>query len=153
MSLEHEVASGRDVAYRERVAWLTACTFGLAFVPFFLSVKVGLFDLAALPNLRLLGAYAVTALTAAAIIGVGHVVLRHRYPDEAGLPPDEREVQIERRATQWSYYLLMAGTIWVAGVLPFVASGWHIVIPALGLLVVTVVVQSVAVVVGYRLSR
>jgi hypothetical protein len=103
-----------------------------------------------LPNLRQLGLFAIAAVVQMAILGVGHLYLRHGSPGEAHTPPDERDVAIMRRSISLAYYVLIGGMILVGCVMPFNSSGWTIVNAALLMIVLAELIHYGVVVVSYR---
>ena len=138
------------MAYREKMAWLTLSALLIGFVPLFICIEVGVFDVTELPNTDLLVAFAMAALVDAAIVGVGYLVLRRRSPDDARVPSDERDRSIEQRSTHGAYYTLLVGTIVVGVVMPLDQSGWEIIVAALGALFLAEVVHHGLVIIGYR---
>lgn len=65
--------------------------------------------------------------------------------------PDERDLQIDRRATQTAYYVLMGGLIYTGCVLPFSAKDkWEIVHAALFFIAVAEIVHASLVIRYYR---
>lgn len=71
-----------------------------------------------------------------------------RNPDEA---TDERDLQIDRRATQIAYYVLMAGIIYAGAYLPFLAKDpWEVVHAALFFIAIAEIVHSALVIRFYR---
>jgi hypothetical protein len=138
------------MTYREKTAWLTLAAMVLTFVPYFGVVASGAFDETALPNLPLLTAFAGVALAQVVILGIGHGVLRWRFPGDAAEPADERDRAIEQRSTRWAYYALITGMIVVGCVLPFSAGGWEIVNAALLAILVAEVVHYGVAIAAYR---
>jgi hypothetical protein len=136
--------------YREKTAWLALIAMVVTFGPYFAIVKAGVFDSDTLPNFHLLGAYAATALTQVTILGLGHLYLRFRSPEEARTPPDERDLAIKYRAMSYAYGVLIAGMIMVGVVMPFNSAGWRIVNAALFMIVAAEVVHYSVAVAIYR---
>lgn len=138
------------MSYREKTAWLSLIAMALTFGPYFAIVKAGVFQSDALPNLRQLGVYAAAALTQVLLLGVGHLYLRYRSPEEARIPPDERDRAIKYRSMSYAYGVLIAGMIMVGVIMPFNSAGWSIVNAALFMIVIAEVVHYGAVVASYR---
>src|SRR5271170_2678976 len=102
--------------YREKTAWLSLIAMVVAFGPYF--TIVASLHREPLPNLRQLGLFAVAAIVQMLILGLGHLYLGRRSPEEARTPPDERDRAIIRRSISSAYYLLIAGMILVGCVMP-----------------------------------
>lgn len=137
--------------YREKIAWLSLIAMVVVFVPYFSLVAWGPFHAAeAMPGLRQLGLYAVTAIVWMLILGVGHLLLRRQSPEEARTPPDERDRAIEHRSVSLAYYVLIAGMILVGVVMPFNSGGWRIVHAALLMIVLAEIVHYAMAVASYR---
>lgn len=138
------------MSYREKIAWLSLITMAVTFGPYFAIVAAGPPLGEALPNLRQLGLFAVIAIVQMLILGVGHLYLRRRSPQDARTPPDERDRAIMRRSISSAYYVLIAGMILVGCVMPFSSSGWTITNAALVMIVAAEVVHYGVVVFSYR---
>jgi DNA-binding helix-hairpin-helix protein with protein kinase domain len=136
--------------YREKLAWLSLAAMAITFGPYFAVIAAGGLPGNAVPDLRKLGVYAAVALTQAAILGIGHVVLRRLSPQDARLPLDERDQQIRHRAANWAYGVLLTGMIFVGVVMPFTAQGWAIVNAALFMIVAAEAVRYAIVAASYR---
>lgn len=97
-------------------------------------------------RIALLGA-ALGALGVIAAAAWGWLRMR-RGDDDA---PDERDREIDRRATQIAYYVLMAGFIYVGCILPFEArDSWEVVHEALVMIAIAEIVQAGLVIHYYR---
>jgi hypothetical protein len=136
--------------FREKTAWLALIAMVVTFGPYFAIVALGLLPKEALPNLRQLGLFGVTAVLQGLIIGVGYLYLRRVSPEEARTPADERDRAIMRRSISVAYYVLIAGMIQVGVIMPFTSSGWTIINAALFTIVAAEVVHQGVVVVSYR---
>ena len=136
--------------YREKIAWLSLIAMLLTFGPYFAVVKAGVFQNDALPNLRQLAVYAAAALTQVVLLGIGHLYLRLRTPDEARTPLDERDRAIKYRSMSYAYGVLIGGMILVGVIMPFNYAGWSIVNAALFMIVLAEVVHCCAIVASYR---
>ena len=121
----------------------------IAFGPYFV-VTAASHAGPSLPNLRQLSLFAVAAIVQMLILGIGHLYLSRRSPQEAHIPPDERDVAIMRRSIVWAYYVLVAGMILVGCVMPFNSSGWAIINSAIVMIVFAEVVHYTVVVLSYR---
>lgn len=134
--------------YREKTAWLSLIAMAVTFGPYF--TIVASLHREPLPNLRQLGLFAVAAIVQLLILGLGHLYLGRRSPEEARTPPDERDRAIMGRSISSAYYLLIAGMILVGCVMPFNSSGWTIINAALFTIVAAEVVHYGVVVFSYR---
>jgi hypothetical protein len=138
------------LAYREKIGWLTLVAMVVTFGPYFILVGTHVFPAAALPNLRQLVVFGITAVVQALIIGVGHLYFRRSSPDDASMPADERDRAIMQRSISWAYYVLIAGMIVVGVMMPFNSAGWQIVNAALFMIVAAEVVRNGVLVTSYR---
>ena len=134
--------------YREKTAWLSLIAMAVTFGPYFAITASS--NPEALPNLRQLGLFAVAAITQMLILGVGHLYLGRRSPQDARTPPDERDRAIMHRSIRSAYYLLIVGMILVGCVMPFHSSGWAIINAALFMIVAAELVHYSVVVFSYR---
>lgn len=138
------------MSYREKIAWLSLIAMAVTFVPYFAVVASGRFAGNPLPNLPLMACFAATTITQLLILGAGHLYLRHRSPEDARTPPDERDQAITRRSMTMAYYVLIAGMILVGCIMPFRQTGWGIVNAAVFAIVLAEVVHYCVVVLSYR---
>jgi hypothetical protein len=138
--------------YREKIAWLFLIAMAVTFGPYFVIVSVSPPG-EALPNLHQLALYAVAAIAQMLILGAGHIYLRRKSPQDASMPPDERDRVIMRRSINSAYYVLIVGMILVGVVMPFVSRGWSIVNAALFMIVLAEVVHRGVTVFGYRRQK
>ena len=101
--------SGRQMAYREKLAWLSLAAIVAAFVPYFtiVAMRSGT-ETQLIPQLEL---YTIAVAVQLMILGAGYWVLRRQSPSDAAMPPDERDVAIANRSTTVAYYVLMTGTV------------------------------------------
>jgi hypothetical protein len=134
--------------YREKTAWLALVAMAVTFGPYF--TMVASLQREPLPNLRQLGLFAAAAIVQLLILGLGHLYLGRRSPEEARTPPDERDRAIRGRSISSAYYLLIAGMILVGCVMPLNSSGWTIIKAALLTIVAAEVVHYGVVVFSYR---
>jgi hypothetical protein len=103
-----------------------------------------------LPGLHQLALFAAAVTLQVVILGAGHAYLRLASRDDAVLPADERDRDIERRAITWAYYVLVSGVILVGFIMPFYARGWAIVNAALVVILAAEVVHYAGIGLGYR---
>ena len=135
------------MSFREKAAWLALIAMAVTVGPYFTLAAMDLLPAGTLPKLA---AYGAAALAQMAILGVGHLWFRWKSPDEAKAPEDEREQAISLRARTLSYYVMMAGFLWVGVVMPFGASGWRITNAALFMIVAAEAVHYASVIYQYR---
>ena len=138
--------------YREKVAWLSLLTMLAVFIPYFTWSTLHPPG-PEIPNLGQMALYAVTSLSWAALLGIGHLLLRRSAPDEARLPMDERDIAIAHKARGYAYGVLIAGMILVGGVMPFTNGGWEIANAAFFMIVLAECVSCIAIVTAYRRQR
>ncbi|HEY0076656.1 MAG TPA: hypothetical protein VGB77_21375 [Abditibacteriaceae bacterium] len=138
--------------YREKIAWLYLIAMAATFGPYFTVVAANPPG-EALPNLRQLGLYAVTACVQMLILGVGHLYLRCVSPQEAHTPPDERDLAIMRNSVSSAYYVMIAGMILVGGIMPFTSRGWSIVNAAIAMIAIAQIVSNGIAVLSYRRQK
>jgi hypothetical protein len=136
--------------YREKTAWLSLIAMAVTFGPYFAIVAPASHSGHPLPDLPHLGLFAVAAIVQMFILGVGHLYLGRRSPQDARTPPDERDRAIMNRSITSAYYVLIAGMILVGCVMPFRSSGWTIINAALVMIVAAEVVHYGVVVLSYR---
>jgi hypothetical protein len=136
--------------YREKTAWLSLLAMAVTFGPYFTMTAMRSLPNEAMPNLRQLGLFAVTAIVQLLILGGGHLFLRRGAVQEARMPLDERDQAIMRRSVSSAYYVLIAGMILVGCVMPFTSSGWKIINAALFMIITAEVVHYGVVVFSYR---
>ncbi len=89
------------------------------------------------------------ALGALGVVAFGTWVAG-RMRQRGAVTDDERDRQIEWRASTAAYHALMAGMIVVGFVLPFQAGGWDLVHAALAAVLVAEVLRHGLIVMGYR---
>ena len=135
--------------YREKVAWLSLLSMLAVFIPYFTWSALHPPG-PEIPNLRQMALYAVTSLSWAAMLGIGHLLLRHSAPGEATLPMDERDTAIAHKARGYAYGVLIAGMIVVGGFMPFTNAGWEIANTAFFMIVLAEAVFSIGIIRAYR---
>ena len=138
------------MSYREKIAWLSLIEMTAVFVPYF--VIAGKLPLAPMPDFRRLGLFGLASVVRWIMVGVGYLYLRSKYPDEARMPPDERDRAITLRSFSSSYYVLMAGMVLVGIFMPFSSAGWAIVNAAIFWIVIAEAVHYGVIVVSYRVQ-
>lgn len=138
--------------YREKVAWLYLLSILVVFVPYFTWVTLHPPG-AEIHNLRQIILYACASLSFAAILGLGHLFLRFRSPDEAKMPLDERDTAIAHKARGYAYGVLITGMILVGGVMPFTNGGWEIANTAFFMIFLAECVYYANVILNYRRQR
>lgn len=134
--------------YREKIAWVMLAALPLSiagFLAFAVTQPAG-----ALPNLPLLGAFAVAMTAQAAVVILAHVGLRMASPKEARAKPDEWDRAVAGRGAVIGYYVMMAGVIVVGIVMPFTHAGWDIVFGALVTIVAAEAARYGTIVISYR---
>jgi hypothetical protein len=136
--------------YREKTAWLMLIAMVLTFGPYFALVAAGPLAAENVPDVRRLGVFAGVVVAQMLILGAGHLYLRRGSPQEARMPPDERDRAIIRRSISSAYYVLIAGMVLVGCVMPFNSGGWAIINAALLMIVAAEIVHYGVVVVSYR---
>ena len=136
--------------YREKTAWLSLIAMAVTFGPYFAISAASPPPGEVLPNLRQLGLFAVAAIAQMLILGLGHLYLSRRSPEDVHTPPDERDLAIARRSMTFAYYVLIGGMILVGCVMPFSSSGWTIINAALVMIVAAEVVHYGVVALSYR---
>ena len=136
--------------YREKTAWLSLIAMVVTFGPYFAMTAARSHPVEAMPNLRQLELFGITAIVQMLILGMGHLYLRRGSPKHERMPLDEREQTIMRRSVNSAYYVLIAGMILVGCVMPFNSSGWSIINAALFMIIAAEVVHYAVVVFSYR---
>lgn len=144
------VSVAGSMSHREKVAWLSLLAMGIAFGPYFVLTGLNPPPADALPNVGQIARFGAAVAVQLTILGVGHLVLRMRWPGDARVPADERDRAIERHSMRVAYFVLIAGVIVVGIVLPFMRSGWAIVNGAVAAIIAAEVVQHGVAVRSYR---
>ncbi len=135
--------------YREKTAWLSLLAMLVVFIPYFTWAEMHP-PAQEIPNLSQMGIYASASLSWMVILGIGHLFLRFKTPDEAKLPMDERDLAIAHTARKYAYGVLIAGMIVVGCVMPFTDTGWKIANTAIFMIILAECVFEVNVVRLYR---
>lgn len=135
--------------YREKVAWLSLLSILVVFIPYFTWSAMHPPG-PEIPNFKQMALYAVTSLSWAAILGIGHLILRRKSQGEAKLPMDERDIAIDRKARGYAYGVLIAGMIVVGGFMPFTNAGWEIANSAFFMIVLAEAVCAASIIRAYR---
>jgi cytochrome b561 len=138
----------RQMAYREKLAWLSLVAIAVAFIPYFTIVAMrAQYQAAVLPQL---GLYAAAACVQVLVLVAGRWILRQQSPQDAAIPPDERDVAISQRGITAAYYVLIAGTIVAGCIMPFSNHGFTIVNAAFAAIILAEVVHYAVAAAGYR---
>ena len=135
--------------YREKVAWLSLLSILVVFIPYFTWSAMHPPG-PEIPNLKQMAFYAVASLSWAAILGIGHLVLRSSSRVEAKLPMDERDIAIAHKARGYAYGVLITGMILVGGFMPFTNGGWEIANTAFFMIVLAKAASSACIIRAYR---
>jgi len=135
--------------YREKTAWLSLFAMLAAFVPYF-ALAASRSHWEQMPDLPQLGRFAAATILQVIILVVGNIYLRLASREDAVVPPDERDREIERRAVTWAYYVLMAGMILVGFIMPFTTHGWGVVNSAILVVVAAEAVHYGGIAFSYR---
>jgi hypothetical protein len=141
------------MSYREKIAWLSLLAMAIAFGPYFtitMTTAPVTLPPQSLPNLRQMSLYAEAAFAQMIILGIGHFYLLRTSPQDARIPPDERDRAIMSRSVNFAYYVLIAGMIVVGIVMPFKSSGWTLVNAAIFMILAAEVVHYGVIVMSYR---
>ncbi len=145
-------SSENQMPYREKVAWLSLIAMVVTMGPYFLIFARAHFG-DEVPNFRQLGLYGAAAVVQMIILGIGHLYLRSTAPQEASMPPDERDLAISRHATSTAYYALLVGMIVVGIVMPFTSHGWSIINAAILTIVAAEVVHQGVIALSYHWQK
>jgi hypothetical protein len=135
--------------YREKVAWLSLLSILVVFIPYFTWTAMHPPG-PEIPNLKQMALYALASLSWAAILGIGHLVLRSQSHGEAKLPMDERDIAIDHKARGYAYGVLITGMIVVGGFMPFTNAGWEIANTAFFTIVLAEAVCAACIIRAYR---
>lgn len=135
--------------YREKVAWLYLLSMLAVFIPYFTWAELSPPG-PEIPNFKQMALYAITSLSWALILGIGHLLLRRSSPEEAKLAMDERDTAIAHKARGYAYGVLITGMILVGGVMPFTNGGWEIANTAFFMIILAECVYYANVIRSYR---
>lgn len=142
------------MSYRERLAWMYLVAIVVTLGPYlFYALVIQRGVVIPMPGFQQLAIYAVASSTFAVLVGIGYLVLRLRYPDEAKELADERDTAIERYSYRVGYFILLTGMIIVGIYKPFVADGWSIVNDAIAIVFIAEVTRDIIIVRQYRTQR
>ncbi|CAN1555241.1 hypothetical protein MCEMIH16_02358 [Caulobacteraceae bacterium] len=136
--------------YREKSNLLALAAMLVAYVPYFVVAAMAPVQTVVTPNLLLLTLFAAVSVVRLLILGVGYLWFRIRTPEDVREPADERDRAITRRSTTVAYYVLMAGTLVAAAIMPVWFAGWTIVNAALFAIVLAEIVRCLVAAVSYR---
>lgn len=140
---------GPMMPYREKVGWLSLAAMAVAFIPYF-ALTAAAKQSSPMPNLHQLWLFLFAVIVQVVVLGIGHAVFFLGTPRDAKMPPDERDLTIQRQSMSAAYYVLIAGTIMVGCVLPFTSTGWKLVNGAIFTIVAAEIVHYGVVVFSYR---
>lgn len=135
--------------FREKFAWLSLAALAIAYIPYFAVAASGVYDAAPAPNFPLLILLAGVSAVRVAILGIGWLVLRARAPEDARMPPDERDIAISSRAMTSGYYMLTAGLILVC-IMTFTETAWKTANTGILMLVISEALVHAVTVANYR---
>ena len=138
-----------STSHRERAAWLHLVAMSVSYGPYFTLMALHP-PTAPLPDLRTMGAFAVTVIVQVIVLAVGHAWLALVRPAEARAAADERDRAVELRSMKVAYLVLMTGMILVGVVMPFSSSGWKLINSAIAAIVLAEIVHYGLVVWSYR---
>ncbi|HLP29462.1 MAG TPA: hypothetical protein VK147_12535 [Candidatus Didemnitutus sp.] len=142
------------MAYRERIAWMMLLSMIVTLGPYLIYVYGFQQNvLIPMPGFEQLKLYGIASSAFAVFVGLGYLVLRLKYPAEAKVPADERDVTIERQSYRAGYWILLTGIIIVGIYKPFVESGWSIVNDAICVVFITEFVRDTIIVRNYYKQR
>ncbi len=132
--------------YREKFAWLSLIAMALCYTPYFVISHLNPpAQAGTLEGLSQLWLYGAAAIGHALIVGIGQFFIGKRQK------PDERDRDIDRRATQTAFYLLLILMMLVGVVLPLTqVVGWEVANPALFAIIVSLGMQSAVQIWLYR---
>lgn len=145
------IASRADaMSYRERVAWLSMFAMAVTLGPYLVLTAMDSASADVVGHVSLLIRFGTAASANALILGAGHLLLRLRFPQDAGAPADERDRAVELRSTRAAYHVLMVAMIVVGIVMPFSEDGWNLVNAAVGAVFLAELVHYGVAVHSYR---
>jgi hypothetical protein len=132
--------------YREKFAWLSLVAMFICYGAYFVvTANSPTAQAGTLEGLSQLWLYGAAAAAHGLIVGVGQFFIGRREK------PDERDRDIERRATQAAFWLLLILMMLVGVVLPLTETGgWDVANPALFAIILSLGVQSAVQIWLYR---
>jgi uncharacterized membrane protein len=139
------------MSFREKSAWITLLSLLAVFVPFFWNSYrqfTGQLD----PRSAVGTAFVLLALFVVLEI-VLHAAIAIQSPRDANTPKDEREHQIEMRATYVAFYVLVVGALVGVAMIHVRNSAWLMQQVVLFAIVLAEMVKSGLQVVLYRQGR
>jgi hypothetical protein len=138
------------VPYKEKTAWLSLFAIVVTYGPYFTIILQGSFPRRPMPDFRQLALFGLFAIAQMVILGVGHLYNFLNAPEEARIPPDERDRDIHRRSITAAYSVLIFGMIVVGVVMPFYYQGWTIINSTLFTIIAAEIVHYSVVIFCYR---
>lgn len=138
-----------QVAFREKIAWLTLVTMLVAYGIYFgiVGPAVGFGEDR---MIDIIWSFGMVAGAHAVVMCIGAIIIAVTATKEASARADERDLAIARRGATIGYYLLIVGMIVVGVVMPFSDPPWRIVNTALLVIVVAETANTVVVLLSYR---
>jgi hypothetical protein len=135
--------------YREKLAWLSLAAMAFGFFPYFYTAAHST-PTAATPWWQAIMPFLGAVIRQVSVLLIGIVVLRRTSREDAKLPADERDRDIQRRSLTSAYYVLIAGMILVGCIMPINQGGWDIINAAVFMIIVAELVHYSIVVWSYR---
>lgn len=133
------------MAYREKFAWLSLVSAAVFFGAYFVITAMRPPAVAGtVEGLSQLWLYGACAAGHGVIVGLGQFMLGRRDR------PDERDRDIERRATTGAFWFLLIAVMLTGVVLPLLESGWTVANAGLLAIVVSLLVQNMIQIWCYR---
>lgn len=140
------------MAYKEKLTWLylsgMVICFGAYFI--FLIATPQFYDWYILDQIKPL---AILGSLNAVIVLSGLFWLMKTHPKEERHAKDERDFAIDAKATRLSYNILIYGTLFVGGILPFTESAWKVANCAMFAVCIAEVVRGISTIKSYRAQR
>lgn len=133
------------MAYREKFAWLSLVSTILCFGAYFVvTAQRPTPEAGTLETVSQLWLYGAAAAAHGLIVGLGQFMLGRR--DKA----DERDRDIERRATTGAFWFLLIAVMFTGVVLPLLERGWTVANAGLLAIVVSLLAQNLIQIWCYR---
>lgn len=112
------------MSFQEKVRWIAFVTTLVIWGWYFTGVAVAI--MAGEQEIGPLGGRLLLAAVVSLVIQVGGIIaVAAANPKEATINPDERDLQIERRAITWAYHIMWVGLF---GVVIGAYLGWNMLI-------------------------
>ncbi len=135
--------------YREKTAILYLSGMLLCFGAYFLYVAFNpsFYDL---PILGKIGILAPLAVANMIIVGIGHLWLFKTHSAIERKANDERDDEIDAKASRAAYHTLIYCALFVGGFLPFYSQPWEIVNCTMFIVVISETIRGIIVIKNYR---